>query len=103
MIAVALPGIAGEFGVGVGDSSWLVVAYLISMAVVQPIAGALGDSYGRRRIILFALVGFLAASLACLVAPTFLALVVFRLCQAISGAFAIPNGAALVRETLPEG
>lgn len=102
MIAVALPGIAADFRIGVGASNWLVVTYLIAMAVVQPIAGSLGDSYGRRRIILLALVGFLIASVAALFAPSFTALVVFRLGQAVAGAFALPNGAALVREHLPE-
>jgi EmrB/QacA subfamily drug resistance transporter len=101
MIAVALPSLAAEFGVGIGSSGWLVVGYLIAMAAVQPIGGGLGDTYGRRRVFLGALVAFLAVSAVAVFAPTFEALIALRLGQALCGALAIPNGAALLREWVP--
>ncbi|HEX5414557.1 MAG TPA: MFS transporter, partial [Chloroflexota bacterium] len=102
MIAVALPGIATDLGIGVGESTWLVVSYLIVMAVMQPIAGTLGDRYGRRQLFLGALVGFLVTSVAAAAATSFPVLVILRLAQATCGALEIPNGAALVREYVPE-
>ena len=50
MIAVALPEIRSEFGLSHGAVAWLVSGYLITMAVVQPIAGRLGDQLGRGRV-----------------------------------------------------
>src|SRR3954451_23428064 len=58
MIAVALPAITTELGAGAAATGWLVTAYLISMASLQPVAGRLGDRLGRRRLILGGLVGF---------------------------------------------
>ena len=39
MIAVAMPEVMAEFQVGLGDAGWLVTAYLIAMASLQPVAG----------------------------------------------------------------
>src|SRR5215212_2822000 len=58
MIAVALPSIIAEFRVGVATAGWLVTAYLIAMAALQPVAGKLGDRLGRRPLLLGGLVGF---------------------------------------------
>ena len=101
MIAVALPDLTREFHVGIEQTSWLVVSYLIAMAVIQPIAGRLGDQSNRRWIFLGALVGFLTMSVAAVFAPTFPFLVGLRIGQALCGALAIPNGVALVREWVP--
>lgn len=101
MIAVALPRLITELQTNVAAASWLVTSYLIAMATLQPIAGKLGDRWGRRALILGGLVCFGAASLAATWAPNLPLLIGFRLLQAISGAIAIPNGVALVREVVP--
>lgn len=102
MIAVALPRLITELQTNVADASWLVTSYLIAMATLQPVAGKLGDRWGRRSLILGGLVCFGAASLAATWAPNLPLLIGFRLLQAISGAIAIPNGVALVREVVPD-
>ena len=48
MLAVALPTIRREFDLGVGALTWLVSAYLITVAVSQPAGGRLGDAIGHR-------------------------------------------------------
>lgn len=102
MLAVALPAIRTDFGVGHAAVGWLVSSYLIAMAVVQPIGGRLGDDVGRARVLRVGLVAFLACSVAAAVAPTFLLLVVFRTLQAISGAILIPNAMGLLRTGIAE-
>ncbi|MEP1077128.1 MFS transporter [Leptolyngbya sp. PL-A3] len=102
MIAVALPRLITEFQTNVAHASWLVTSYLIAMATLQPIAGKLGDRWGRRSLILGGLICFGGASLAATWAPTLEMLIGFRLLQAVSGAIAIPNGVALVREVVPD-
>lgn len=101
MIVVALPSILDDFGHSLAWGSWIVVSYLVAMAAIQPLGGNLGDRYGRRRMFICGLVGFLLASLGAALAPTIEALIVARTIQALTGATAIPNGVALVRANLP--
>src|SRR5438874_614919 len=103
MIVVALPQVARDFGVDVAATSWIVTSYLIAMASLQPIAGKIGDHFGRKRVMLGALVYFALASVGAAVAPSILALAVFRLNQAIAAAALVPNGLGLLREALPPG
>lgn len=101
MIAVALPHIMQEFNADVASAGWLVTAYLIAMASLQPVAGKLGDRLGRRRLILGGIAYFGLASLGAAMASSLATLLFFRVQQAIAGAIALPNGAALVREVAP--
>ncbi len=101
MIAVALPGIRGDFGVSHAALGWLVSAYLVAMAVSQPVAGRLGDQLGRRRLFRVSLVAFLACSLLAALAPSFAVLVILRTGQAIAGAALVPNGMGMLRIATP--
>lgn len=101
MIAVALPSVMAEFGESVAAAGWLVTGYLVGMAALQPVAGKLGDRFGRRPLILGGLVYFALASLGATLATSLPMLIAFRVQQAIAGAIALPNGTALVREVLP--
>lgn len=102
MIAVALPGIMDDFDVGIGSAGWLITGYLIAMASLQPVTGKIGDRFGRRPLVIGGLAAFAAASLAASFAPNLWVLLLFRMLQAVSGAFILPNGAALMREVVPE-
>ena len=101
MIAVALPHVIKEFGADMASAGWLVTAYLITMASLQPVAGKLGDRLGRRPLILGGVAYFGLASLGAATASSLSGLLFFRVQQAIAGAIALPNGAALVRELVP--
>jgi EmrB/QacA subfamily drug resistance transporter len=101
MIAVALPHIADAFGANVAGVSWLVLAYLVAMAGIQPAAGTLGDRLGRRWLVLGGLIAFGMASCAAAVAPTLPLLIAARVLQAVAGALLVPNGIALIREVVP--
>lgn len=101
MIAVALPRIIDDFDTTVGTAGWLVTSYLLALAVVQPVAGKLGDRHGRRAFIIGGLVVFGVASLGAALAPSLPFLIGFRVAQAVSGAVVFPNGAGLIRELVP--
>lgn len=103
MIVVALPQIAAEFRADLFRANWLVAAYLVAMAALQPVAGKLGDRLGRRPLILGGIAAFGLASAGAAAAPDFLALLASRVLQAVAGAIAFPNAAALVRELVPAG
>ncbi len=101
MIAVALPRILEELEQGPAASAWLVTAYLVAMAAIQPFAGALGDRFGRRRLMLLGLGWFGVVSLGATFAATFPLLAACRIQQGIAAAIALPNGTAVVRDVLP--
>jgi EmrB/QacA subfamily drug resistance transporter len=101
MIVVALPDILHEFNRSLAWGSWIVISYLVAMAAVQPLGGSLGDRYGRQRLFLIGLIGFLLATIAAALAWRVEVLIVARTAQAITGAAAIPNGTALVRSLIP--
>ena len=103
MIVVALPLIGRDLGADPVTLAWLVTSYLIAMASLQPIAGRLGDRFGRRRFMLGALVYFIVASVGAALAPNLLVLVAFRLQQALAAASVVPNSLALLRGESMEG
>lgn len=102
MIAIALPDIVRTMRVDLVAASWLITLYLIAMAALQPVGGKLGDTFGRRRLLLASLVGFGVASLGAALATELPWLIAFRLLQALAGAVMFPNAGALVRAGLRE-
>jgi EmrB/QacA subfamily drug resistance transporter len=102
MIVVALPTILREFDRTLAWGTWIVVAYLVTMAAGQPLGGSLGDRYGQRRLFQVGLVAFLAASALAALAPSLAVLIVARTSQAAAGALVVPNGMALVRSLVAE-
>jgi len=103
MIVVALPLITRDLGADPAASAWLITSYLITMAAIQPIAGRLGDRFGRRRLMLGALAYFIIASIGGALAPNLVVLVLFRLQQALAAATVVPNGLALLRGSAVAG
>ena len=73
--------------------------YLATLAAFLVLAGALGDSYGRRRMFLVGLVGFGATSVLCGLAPNMELLVVGRLLQGVAGALLVPGSLSIITHT----
>ena len=102
MIAVALPDVIDDLESSLAGASWLVAAYLIAMAALQPVGGKLGDRLGRRPVMLGGLAWFAAASLGAALSTELWVLVACRVQQGVAGALIVPNGVALLREVTPE-
>src|SRR5215210_1411111 len=49
MLLPAIPDIIKDYNISYNTSSWILTAYLISGAVMTPIAGKLSDIYGRKK------------------------------------------------------
>jgi EmrB/QacA subfamily drug resistance transporter len=101
MLAVALPGVMGDFSLGANQVSSLVTLYLGAVAVALPVGGSIGDRYGHRPAFLVGVLLFAAASAVAAVAGSFELLELSRVGQAVSGALISTSSAALVRETAP--
>jgi len=68
IIAAALPEIAASLG-HVQYISWVVVAYLVANTIAAPVYGRMSDLFGRRKLMLGALIVFSVASVLCALAP----------------------------------
>jgi MFS family permease len=84
IVSTALPTIVGDLG-GLQRLSWVVTSYLLASTVVAPLYGKLGDLYGRKRVLQFALVLFLIGSALCGLAQTMPQLIAFRAIQGLGG------------------
>lgn len=94
---VALPHIADDLDVGVSGLQWVINGYLLTLASLILLGGALGDRYGRRRVFVVGAVWFGVASLLCAIAPTVEVLVVARMLQGVGGALLTPTALALTQ------
>ena len=100
IVATALPSIASDLG-GVERLSWVVVSYLVANTVAAPVYGRLGDSFGRKRMMLTALILFMAGSVLCALAPNIELLTAMRVLQGFGGGGLMTLSQALVGETIP--
>ena len=62
---VSLPHIAGSLSVSPDESTWVLTSYIVAAAIATPITGWLSERYGRKRLFLIAIAGFVVASMAC--------------------------------------
>ena len=97
IVSVALPSIQRDLRASLPDLQWVSAAYALVLAVLLLPAATLGDRLGRRRLFLAGLVIFTAGSLACALAPTALALELFRALQGVGGAVLFATGTPLLR------
>jgi EmrB/QacA subfamily drug resistance transporter len=86
IVNVALPSIQTDLHFSQSGLAWVVNAYLIAFGGLLLLVGRLGDLIGRRRIFMFGLGVFTAASLACGLATSQTVLVAARFVQGIGGA-----------------
>ena len=99
IVAPALPAIGRSLG-GIDDLSWVVTAYLLAATVATPLFGKLSDIYGRRALLLAAIVIFVAGSVACALAPTIWVLILARALQGIGGGGLLPIAQTIIADLL---
>ena len=101
IVNVALPALGRDFHATLGDLSWVLNAYAITLAALLVVAGRLGDRIGQRPIFLAGVAVFTVASLGCALAPNLGLLVVARVVQAIGAAAQLPTSLALLLAAVP--
>jgi MFS transporter, DHA2 family, multidrug resistance protein len=101
VVNVALPHIAGSLSATVDETTWVLTSYLVSNAIVLPIAGWLANHFGRKRILLASVFGFTVASFACGLAPNLPTLIVLRIVQGATGGGLQPLSQAIMLEAFP--
>jgi EmrB/QacA subfamily drug resistance transporter len=99
IVAPALPAIGKSLG-GIDDLSWVVTAYLLAATAATPLFGKLSDIYGRRTILLTAIVIFIAGSVACALAPSVWMLILGRGLQGLGGGGLLPIAQTIIADML---
>ena len=97
VVNVALPRIGRDLDADLMALQWTVNAYMVTLAGLILLGGALGDHFGRRKIFVIGVVWFAAASLLCGLAPTSGVLVAARALQGVGGALLTPGSLALIQ------
>jgi EmrB/QacA subfamily drug resistance transporter len=95
---VAAPSIRRDLGGSYTVIEWLSAAYALAMAVGLLTGGRLGDLYGRKRVLLAGMAGFIAASAACAAADTSGELIAARTLQGLAGAIMLPQVFGLISD-----
>jgi MFS transporter, DHA2 family, multidrug resistance protein len=101
VVNVSLPHIAGSLSATPDEATWALTSYLVANAIILPMTGWLANFFGRKRLLLFSVVGFTAASFLCGLAPTLPLLIVFRCIQGACGGGLQPLSQAILMEVFP--
>jgi len=96
VLSVALPAIRGSYGAGAQEVQWVVNAYLLPLSALLLLGGALGDHFGRKRLLLIGTGVFAITSLVCALAPSLPILLGARAAQGVGAALLLPNSLALL-------
>jgi len=100
MLVPALPSIAADFHAGSSDLAWVLTAYTLIGAVSIPIAGKMGDMYGRKRILPAIMGIFIISLIGGAIAWDLFSLIVFRGIGGV-GISAIPLLMGMAKDSLP--
>lgn len=97
VVNVALRTIGRDLGASLAQLQWVVNGYLLALASLVLVGGALGDRYGRRRVYLIGVAWFLVASALCAAAQTPAQLIALRVLQGVGAALLTPGALALIQ------
>jgi MFS family permease len=81
---VALPYMQGSVSASADQINWVLTSYIVAAAIMTPPSGFLANKFGRRRVLLAAVTGFVIASVLCGIAQSLVQIVAFRLLQGFS-------------------
>jgi MFS family permease len=103
IVATALPSIQRDLHAQVNWSSWTITIYALGQVLVMPVAGKLGDQFGRKKVFLGAVVLFTTASLCCGLADNIYLLIALRAIQALGGGAFMPSATGIVADLFGDG
>ena len=100
LVIPALPQIQAGLGTNADGAAWISTAYLLSASVLTPVIGRLGDTVGKKRMMMASLIAFAAGTLVCALAANLSELVAGRVIQGAAGGI-YPLAFAIIRDRLP--
>jgi EmrB/QacA subfamily drug resistance transporter len=100
-LTVALPNLRADLGADLASVQWVVNGYVLALASLTLIGGALADFHGKARTLTMGCLMFGVASAACALAPSAAWLIGARVVQGIAAALVAPASLALIGATYP--
>jgi EmrB/QacA subfamily drug resistance transporter len=101
-LTVALPRLRAALGADLATVQWVVNSYVLALAALTLIGGALADTYGRARMLWIGCLLFGAASVGCALSSSAGSLIIARVLQGIAAALLTPASLALIGATFPK-
>ncbi|KRE62403.1 MFS transporter [Nostocoides sp. Soil756] len=97
IVNVAIPSMRTGLDTSAGTIQWVVSGYALALGLVLVSGGRLGDAYGRRRMMLVGLAGFVLASATAGLAPSVGVLILARLVQGFAAGLLTPQSSGLIQ------
>ena len=101
-VSVAFPSIASSLGTSHAVLQWVSIGNTLALGAGLALGGQLGDQYGRRKMFLIGVAGYIVTTVLCAVAPTGMALAIFRFIQGLVGSLMIPQIFGIIKASVPE-
>lgn len=101
-LTVALPRLRAAIGADLASVQWVLNGYVLALASLTLIGGALADRYGKARVLALGCLVFAAASSACALAPSAAWLIAARVIQGAGAALVTPSSLALIGAIYPK-
>jgi EmrB/QacA subfamily drug resistance transporter len=101
-LSVALPKLREYFGADFASVQWVLNGYVLALAALTLIGGALADHYGKARMLIVGCLAFGLTSAACALAPSLDWLIAGRVAQGVAAAILTPSSLALIGATYPK-
>lgn len=101
IVNTALPAMARSLGESPLRMQSVVIAYMLTMAIIIPASGWLADRIGTRKVFFSAIVFFVVGSILCASSQSLNMLVISRIVQGIGGAMLLPVGRLTILRALP--
>ncbi len=98
IVNVALPSIREGLDASAAEVQWIVSGYALTFGLTLVAGGRLGDAYGRRRMMLLGLAGFILASAGIGLAPDETTVVTARLIQGVAAGLLTPQSNGLIQQ-----
>src|SRR5262249_2490002 len=102
VLTVALPRLRAALGTDLATVQWVINSYVLVLAALTLVGGALADAYGKARILLIGCLLFGAASAGCALSGSVGWLIAARVLQGIAAALLTPASLALIGTTFPK-
>jgi EmrB/QacA subfamily drug resistance transporter len=100
LVAPALPVLQRDLHTSTSGAGWVFTSFLLAASVAAPIAGRLGDMFGKKRVLVISLAFLVVGSLLAAVATSLVVLIAARTIQGLGGAI-YPLAFGIIRDAFP--
>lgn len=103
IVTIAAPAIAHDLGASDAQMQWTIAAYVLALGAGLITGGRLGDQYGRKRLFMIGLAGFMVTSALCALATDATTLIGMRAAQGIAAGVMVPQVFGIIRASFAPG